>query len=306
MPIERPAGAALAHPRHWLTWFGFAVLRLLSALPARPRLLVGRLLGRVAYRFGGRMRHDVAVNLALCFADLDAAARAALLRDHFDAFGCALVEAGQAWWGRDAALAAAVEWEGFEHLESAMASGHGVIMLTGHFTTFELGARLLATRIPLDVTYKRDKNPWIERRMRAWRGRHFGHVIATDDVRTMVRRLRAGGVVWYAPDQNFHRKGRVFADFFGVPAATNPATARIAKVTGALVVPYGVQRCGMRYRVTILPPLAGFPSGDPVADAATVNGAIEALVRQAPEQYLWKLRRFDTRPDGEPNPYRAV
>jgi len=249
------------------------------------------------------MRSDVAVNLALCYPELDEAARETLLRDHFDAFGCALVEAAQAWWGSEASLGE-TEWVGFEHLEAAMATGRGVLLLTGHFTTLEIAARLLATRVPIDVTYKRDKSPFVEQSVRSWRGRHYEHLITSDDVRSLIRRLRDGALVAYAPDQDFPRKGRVFVDFFGVAAATNPATARLAQSTGAAVVPYAAQRIGNRYRLTFLPPLADFPEGDVEQDARTVNAAIESLVQLAPEQYMWRLRRFRTRPDGARGPYR--
>jgi KDO2-lipid IV(A) lauroyltransferase len=82
--------------------------------------------------------------------------------------------------------------------------------------------------------------------------------------------------------------------FFGIPAPTNTATSRIARMTGAPVVPFFPERLpgSQGYRVTIGPALENFPTDDPAADAERFNHLIEAQVRHVPEQYLWIHRRF--------------
>jgi KDO2-lipid IV(A) lauroyltransferase len=82
--------------------------------------------------------------------------------------------------------------------------------------------------------------------------------------------------------------------FFGIPAATNTATSRLARITGAPVLPYFCERLpgNAGYRVIVHPPLEGFPSGDSAADAARVHALIEQHVREVPEQFLWIHRRF--------------
>jgi Kdo2-lipid IVA lauroyltransferase/acyltransferase len=92
--------------------------------------------------------------------------------------------------------------------------------------------------------------------------------------------------------------------FFGVPATTNIATSRIAQISGAPVLAFFPERCadGTGYVMRISEPLHGFPSGDPVADAARFHALIEAHVRRCPEQYLWTYKRFK-RP-GVEDPYR--
>ena len=121
----------------------------------------------------------------------------------------------------------------------------------------------------------------------------------------MLRRLRANRAVWYAPDQDLGLRHGVFAPFFGRPAATLTATARLARASGAPVLPFRVERrdAGRAWRVVIEPALADFPGGDEVGDAARINEVIERWAREAPEQYLWVHRRFKTRPPGEPDLY---
>jgi KDO2-lipid IV(A) lauroyltransferase len=122
----------------------------------------------------------------------------------------------------------------------------------------------------------------------------------------LISSLLQNRVIWYAQDQNTRRNEAMFVKFFGRTASTNSATSRLAKVTGAAVVPYHVVRgeSGDGYDVQFEPRLEGFPSGDIVADTQRINDIVERWVRQSPEQYLWVHRRFRTQPNrNDPSPY---
>ena len=123
----------------------------------------------------------------------------------------------------------------------------------------------------------------------------------------MLSSLKQGNAVWYAPDQDFGALHSVFAPFMGITCATLTAPARLAKMSGAPVVPFFPQRLddGSGYRLLLLPALENFPSQDDVADATRINAVIETAVRRAPEQYLWLHRRFKTRPANEAPLYPA-
>jgi KDO2-lipid IV(A) lauroyltransferase len=295
----------LLAPRHWPTWLGIGVLRSLAAvLPVAGQFALGRWLGRLAMPFARRRRGITEINLGLAFPELSDAERKDLTRRHFESLGIAVFEFCLGWWAPDARLAGRVRLEGLDNLQAALAGGRGVILLSAHFTTLEIAGRFLAIHargLPLNTMYRRSDNPVVERLLRDRRQRLFGVPIARDDVRTMLRALRANEVVWYAFDQNYKARNKVFAPFFGVAAATNTATSRLAQMTGAAVVPFVTRRLpgGAGYVQRIEPALGDFPSGDAAADAARLNGMIEAWVREAPEQYLWSHRRFRTRPAGE-------
>jgi Kdo2-lipid IVA lauroyltransferase/acyltransferase len=124
-------------------------------------------------------------------------------------------------------------------------------------------------------------------------------------VRTMMRALRQGHAVWYAPDQNYRHKGSLMVDFFGTPAPTNSATSRIAKATGASVVSYYTHRLedGSGYHLYIQPPLQDFPSDDLADDTRRINALIEDQVRQQPAEYLWVHQRFKPRKRSERDVY---
>ena len=137
--------------------------------------------------------------------------------------------------------------------------------------------------------------------MASSRARGCGELIPRHAAKLVLRRLRDGHIVWYAPDQNTQRKKSVFVRFFGHLASTTPATHKLARLTGAKVVPFMAARkpSGSGYRLIIEPALEDFPTDDVITDTQRVNDIIERWVREYPEQYLWIHRRFRTRPAGD-------
>jgi Kdo2-lipid IVA lauroyltransferase/acyltransferase len=292
-------------PHYWPTWLGVGLLRLLCLLPVPALVRLGEGIGWLFGRLVPSRRHVVRTNLRLCFPQQDEAARERDVDAHFRALGAGIFEACLAWWASDERLLRHGEIVGLEHLDRATADGSGALLLTGHFTTLELGARyILVAGRPFHAMYRPIKNPLMDYLMHRWRS-----AIATlpavprEDLRGLVRALREGRLVWYGPDQTLDRREGVFVPFFGVPALMVTATSRIAQMGRARVVPYFPERVGSRYRITFLPALENFPSGDDQADAARVIGAIEEGVRRARTQYFWVHRRFKVRPPGEPGPY---
>jgi KDO2-lipid IV(A) lauroyltransferase len=259
---------------------------------------LGRTLGSLAYFFATARRRAGRINLALCYPELDEAARKRLLHEHFAALGIGLFEFARAWWGSIAPLRRTVRIEGLEHLQSAVAKGRGVLLVSGHFLNLELCGRLLCDHVPLAGMYRRHRGAVMEWAVLRGRLRYAAAMFQQHELRPALRHLKEGGVLWYAPDQDMLGKDTVFAPFFGIPAATITATHQLARVSGCTVLPFFHHREGGRYVLRIEPAFTDFPSSDATADTARVNTAIEAMVREAPAQYLWIHRRFKRRPPG--------
>ena len=303
-PSPTCAGAPPRHPRHWPTWVAVAAMALAARLPWPLQRALGGVLGGVLRLMVPLRRRAARINLRLCFPAMTEAEREALLRASFRDFGIGLFEFARAWWGSITPIRRRARIEGLENLTALRAQGRGVLLISGHFMTLETCGRLLCEHVPLAGMYRRYRNPVMEWAVKRGRLRYAAAMFGNDEVRAALRHLKQGGLLWYAPDQDMRGKDTVFAPFFGVPAATITATHQFARLTGCAVVPFFHRREGGRYVLRIAPPLPDFPSDDATADSARVNAAIEAMVREAPSQYLWIHRRFKRRPGGARSPYR--
>jgi KDO2-lipid IV(A) lauroyltransferase len=293
-------------PRFWALWLGLGFIRLVNAFSLRVNLAVGRWLGRLAWRLSRRDRRIAEINVALCLPELTQAERNRLVREHFESLGCALIETGLVYWASDARLRRMLTFEGLEHLEAALTRGRGALMLSAHFTTLEMGARALTLLGPTSIMYLTPSNPLIAELSRRNRARHTVQAITSEQVRDLLQNLKNNLPVWYAPDQRYTEKNSEIVPFFGQPAASNVATSRLARISGAPVLPYFPSRRAddRGYVVRIHPPFENFPSDDPVADTRRFHELIEDHVRKHPSQYLWTYKRFK-RPGPGGDPYRA-
>ena len=293
------------HPRYYLLWLGLGLLWLLVQLPYPLLVGLGKLSGRVLYLVAAKRRHIARSNLALCFPELSYAQRQRLLKQNFEEMGIALFEMAISWWWPKQRLAKLLKLEGLTHLQQAAAEGKGVILMAIHRTSLEIGAALLGQQHTIDGMYRQHKNAVFDYVQRRGRERHNqdATAIEREDVRGMLKVLRKGRAIWYAPDQDYGRKQSVFVPLFGIPAATVTATSKFAKLGKALVIPMQQQRVRGGYQITLLPALEAFPTDDEAADCLRINQWVEQQIKQQPAQYLWAHRRFKTRPEGQPKLY---
>ncbi len=286
---------------------GLGILRLVLLLPYAWIIRFGAFLGWLLWPLGKKRRRIAAINLQLCFPEWEEEKRQQVLRDHFRSLGIALCEMALGWWASRERLEKLVHISGMENVEQAKQQGKGIIVLAAHFTSTELGASMLSMYVPGYFMYRPHKNPVLDRVTYKGRMRWTEQSFTRDNIRGMIRALRNNKTIWYAQDQNTSRREGVFVDFFGHKACTNSATARLAKVTGAAVIPFRCTRRedGRGYDLVLEPALEDFPSGDLDADTQRINDVIERWVRECPAQYLWVHRRFRTRPNpDDPSPYK--
>lgn len=296
------------HPRNWLLWLVFGFWYLLVQLPYKWQCQMGRGLGLLAYRYATRRRAITRCNIDLCFPELSEQQREALVKATMVSVGIAVFETGIAWFWPRWRLDRLYTIEGLEHLQQAQRDGVGVLLVAFHFTHTDIGGKLMGGSFGIDGSYRPHNNPVYDFVQRWGRERNVKpgqKAIPRGDVRAMVKAMRAGRVVWYAPDQDYGPKSSVFVPFFGVSAATVAATGQLARLGKARVIPFTQTRKadGSGYHLTVYPPMQDFPTGDDHEDARRVNAVAEACIREQPDQYLWLHRRFKTRPEGEPDFY---
>ena len=275
-------------------------------LPLRHAQRVTRWLGGPLRMLMQRRAQIVRRNLELCYPEKPVAERRGIERAHFRHLAESIGEIAVAWHHPGRLDETFGKVTGLEHLEAAQTTGQGVLLLTGHFTCLELGARLFGERITARAIYRPLRTPELERLQTRGRSRYAEAMIPRQNLRAMIRHLRTGGVLWYAPDQDLGPDRSEFAPFFSIPTATATGMLELARLGRAAVVPMMPRKDPETGHVTVVlePALEAFPSGDDVADLARFNEMLEHYVRAVPATYWWLHRRFKTRPQGQPDPYR--
>jgi len=261
----------------------------------------GARLGALVETLG--IRRDVArANLALAFPEQPIPWRERVLDEHYKELGRVAAE-----YPRMAELARAPReqvfalWQGTEHARAALAKGRGMIFLTGHLSNFELAGAAVAREFPMAFFAKPLSNPGAEAWVSAIRERAGLEVLQPGaGVRSVIRRLRAGGTVAMLADQDARRDG-VFVPFFGKLASTASGPAWLSLATRAPIVFCTCARAADgRLELRMLPALEpSGDAGDPGAVRSLTAGhtaLLETAVRERPAQWFWLRKRWKTRP----------
>ncbi|MCU4676897.1 LpxL/LpxP family Kdo(2)-lipid IV(A) lauroyl/palmitoleoyl acyltransferase [Catenovulum sp. 2E275] len=296
------------HPRYWINWIGLAILYLISWLPYRLQLSLGKLIGRLLYTFVKSRRKIAKRNLEICFPDMPAHERQQLLIKNFESTGIALFESSMGWWWPKWRIQRLAHYEGVEHLTEALESGKGVLLVTYHMMCLEICGRVFAQKHPCVAFYRPHNNPLMEYFQYNGRARDNKYLIGAKNVKGLLEALANNEACHYLPDQDYGRRRSVFVPFFAEPqACTTTGTTLFAKEADCKVIVLMPERLanGKGYKLTLTPALDNYPSGDDEADAARLNQLIETGIMKAPEQYMWLHRRFKTRPDKkQPSVYK--
>lgn len=299
---------ALLHPKYWLTWIAFAVLAVLAQLPFKWQMWMGRKLGRLLYRLAKRRRGIAERNVGLCFPEYTAQQRQDLILRHFESNGLILFEMGMAWFMPYWRLRKRFVVKGREHWHALQNKNQGAIVIGLHLGAIEIANVCVNREFTLSTSYRPHKNAVYDYIQYRGRSRHNprAKTIARHDLRGMVRTLKKGGLLWYAPDQDYGHKVSQFAPYFGIQTATlsmTPKLLKMAKVP-ALALTYYRLPDFSGYVISFGEVIQGIPSGDDIADLTVLNQHIEACIREKPEEYWWVHRRFKTRPKGQPSLYK--
>jgi KDO2-lipid IV(A) lauroyltransferase len=284
----------------------YLLLRLLALLPLRALHGVGAGFGRLRLRLGGRTVRNTAVNLRIARPQLDAAAQSRLLRQVMTENGKSGSEIVKVWGaGAERALALVREVRGEALLDAALAAGKGVIIAAPHLGCWELLNYWLCRKTPMAILYRPPRFAAIEGLLRKVRGALAPEQVRADGagVRTLYKRLAAGGTVGILPDQKPRAGEGEFAPFFGRDALTMVLLPRLAARTGASVLYAFAERLphGAGFRIHLLPAPADLTDADPAIACRALNQGVQDCVELAFAQYQWQYRRYSA--VGLVNPY---
>ena len=298
--------AALLHPRYWPSWLGIGLLWLVVQLPYPVIYRLGNAMGRLALRLMKRRAKIAYRNLELCFPEMSEEERHRMVVKNFESVGMGVMETGIAWFWPTKRINRWMDASGLEHIRAVQDSGRGVLLIGIHFLTLEMGARMFGIHNPGIGVYRPNDNPVLDWLQTWGRMRSNKSMLDRKDLKGMVRALKNGEIIWYAPDHDYGPRASVFAPLFAVKdAATTSGTWMLAKMSKACVVPFVPRRKpdGKGYELIILEPECNPPLDGAETTAAWMNTIVEKCILMAPEQYMWLHRRFKTRPEGVPSRY---
>ncbi|MDE2155610.1 MAG: lipid A biosynthesis acyltransferase [Xanthomonadaceae bacterium] len=284
----------------------YLLLRLLGRLPLRLLHGFGSTLGRCVLWRRGRMVQAAAVNLRIVRPQLDDAAQAALLREVMIESGKSVCELAKIWGvGAGHALELVREVRGEALFDTALTSGKGVIIAAPHLGCWELLNYWLCRKTSMAILYRPPRMAAVEGLLRKVRGALAPDQVRADGagVRTLYKRLAAGGTVGILPDQKPRAGEGRFAPFFGREALTMVLLPRLAARTGATVLFAFAERLprGTGYRIHLLPAPAGLADADLGIACSALNDGVQTCVEQAFAQYQWQYKRYSA--DDRPSPY---
>ncbi|MFP1724625.1 Kdo(2)-lipid IV(A) acyltransferase [Lonsdalea quercina] len=297
---------SLLHPRYWLTWLGIGILYLVVLLPYPVIYRLGTLLGRLSMPI---LKHRVQIarrNLELCFPDMSAEKREALVRSNFESVGMGVMETGMAWFWPDWRIARWFKVTGLENMQPLREQKQGILLIGIHFLTLELGARIFGMQNEGIGVYRPNDNKLIDWLQTWGRMRSNKSMLDRKDLKGMIRALKQGEILWYAPDHDYGPRSSVFVPLFAVDkAATTAGSYMLARSAKPVVVPFVPRRLpnGKGYELIIQPAEPDIPLEDEIATATWMNHIIEQNIMLACDQYMWLHRRFKTRPKGESSLY---
>ncbi|MDB5776712.1 MAG: lipid biosynthesis acyltransferase [Herbaspirillum sp.] len=284
-----------------------AAIWLLHWLPLPLLGRMGEALGSLLFIIMKPRRAITLTNLRLCFPELSEEERIGIARRHFQAYARSALERGILWWASEKRLKRLIRIDGELPLD-LLRSGPA-ILLCPHFVCLEIPgiALVLNSELSVCTIYSRQNNKVVDGALLKGRSRFRPVKLLTREqgVKPIIRAMREGLPFIMLPDMDFGIRDAEFVPFFGIPAATLTAPARIAAATNANVVPT-IARYLPDYRgwhVTFYPAWENFPGPDIGAATQRMNAFIEAQVRETPDEYFWAHKRFKTRPPGMADVY---
>jgi Kdo2-lipid IVA lauroyltransferase/acyltransferase len=296
------------------SYFVYIIARLVIAIfqviPRSLGALIIRILATGAYYCDRRHRHIAGVNLRIAFPGLSDRARARIARKSFQNTALNLIEISRLPSLTRANIGSLLQYDselGLNNYRAALARGKGILYLTGHFSSWELLPTAHALHgYPLSFITRPLDNTLLERYLLRIRESKGNEVINKKNAsRLILKKLKEGSAVGILMDQNTSLQEGIFADFFGIPAATTTSVALFALRTDAPILPgYLTPMRRGRYTIKFLPPVDLIRTGDRNIDLEVntrmLNGVLESIVREQPESWLWGHRRWKNQPAGNP------
>ena len=275
-----------------------AILGLIAALPLRFLHALGTVLGWAMYGMSPTYRRHLRENLARARID-----EARVRRGAIAAAGQMIMELPALWLRPHGDVTALVKQaNGADAAYAEQKAGKAILFLTPHMGSFEAAAQYAAGRTPITLLYRPPKVAWLDPMMRGGRGRANARLVRADfgGVREIFAAIKRGEAIGLLPDQVPGVGEGEWSEFFGRPAYTMTLAAKLAERDNVACYLAFARRLprGEGYAIVVRP-LPAARAGE--SATRRMNRALEELIAECPEQYLWGYNRYKI-PAGAPPP----
>jgi KDO2-lipid IV(A) lauroyltransferase len=288
-------------PKYWLIWVAVIILYVITWLPLPVIRFIGGGAGKLIALIVPKRAKVARRNLELWNPDLTESQLEALVKENIRRTGMALFETAMGWWWPDWRVRNAMEFEGTEHVEAALASGKGVFGMALHNMNVEFGCRGIGYFHPSIAFYRKHNNPLMDYLQYHGRNRSNKYMIHKRNSKALLEAMDNNELCLYLPDQDYGPKQSIFVPFGGVKdTATTTATLMFIRRSSAVPMMISSQYTKRGYKIKIYPPLTHLGEMEDHAALTELNKHIDAAVKEQPESYLWMHKRFKTRPASNP------
>lgn len=297
---------AYLSPKYWGTWLGVFFLWSLIYTPVSFRNSLAKIITVFSCKTNKKRYRIAKKNLLMCFPDKSEAELNAMVRKFFYFKSRIFLDYAFLWFSNEKRLKKLYVVKHDGELRGLKTLDKNIILLTCHMLALDHGAQALSFDHSVVGLIKPMKNPVTDWLVARGRTRFNTHLYErTYGMMGIISSIKSGDQFFYLPDEDLGESHSEFLPFFGVQKATITALGRLAKICDAKVLPCVSifnDKTG-QYEVHLMQSLQGYPTGDKVADALTMNQTLEKLILKAPEQYIWTFKYFKTRPEDESRVY---
>ncbi len=272
---------------------------IISKLSINTQDFIAKILAKVLYKMLAKRRKIAQTNIKLCFKNYTNKQQENLLKQHFYSLAIGFIATANCFYMSNKRLDKIYTITNLAYLQQALAKNKAIIILTGHFTPLMISSRIILRKQKIANIYRQQNNPIFDNAMYKNFKKHGAKMISANNSKKIITTLKAKIPIWYAPDQDLGRKNTIFTPFFNIQTATLTSTAKLAKITNAVVIPMSCFYDNKCYKLVFQKPIKNYPSGDLLTDTTLTNSILEKQILQHPEQYLWVHKRFKTRPSDD-------
>ncbi len=288
-------------PNYWGIWLGAAILYLITWLPFRLILMLGKGFGRLLSRIAPKRVAIARKNLKLTFPDWSDAEIERVFNANVERTGMALFETAMGWWWPDWRIKKHLTIEGYEHIEAILKQGKGAFGLALHNVNLEFACRGIGYFHPSIAFYRKHNNPLMDYFQYHGRNRANKYMIHKRNAKALIEALNSAELCLYLPDQDYGASQSIFVPFGGVEqTATTSATLMFAQRGNCLPFLISSQYTATGYKIKCYPVIEYLADKSPERALTKLNQDLLDIIKEQPESYLWMHKRFKTRPKSSP------